>query len=380
MGWREAVHGLLHEGVHNAETAFDTLVARLREKTGRTEPIVIQPYRGFGDLDEVRVSGRVLEDPGIPEASERDTVWQNVVAMYRRFESDEVPGAEVELSVGSSMKRLRTDEEGYFEALIPLPDGLTPRDGWIEVDARLTEGEKPSDTVIRARVPGDDAAFGVISDIDDTILPSGATRLTTLARKTFLHNARTRLPFDGAAAFYRALAQGPNGDGPPVNPFFYVSSSPWNLYDFLEDFFDLNGVPEGPILLRDLGVDAEKFIKEGHSHKLDKIERVLGAFPDLPFVLIGDSGQEDPELYLESVKRHPRRIRAIYIRDVSDRPRDEEVQRLARAAEAHGVDFRRVEDSAEAARHAARVGLIAASAALAIQDPPIQETPSSRPG
>lgn len=368
MGWRDVVQDLVHGGVHDAETAFDGLVARLREKTGRTSPVVIQPYRGFGNVGEVQVRGRVLEDQGIPEASDRDTLWQNVVAMYRRFESDEVPGAEVELCAGPVTMRVRTDDEGYFDARLPLPPSWTAEKGWVEIDARLVDEKAAFQTVIRARIPAVQAAFGVISDIDDTILPTGATRLTTLVRNTLFNNARTRLPFTGAAAFYQALARGPLDEGTAVNPFFYVSSSPWNLYDFLEDFFELNEIPEGPILLRDLGVDSEKFIKEGHDHKLDKIERVLTAFPGLPFILIGDSGQEDPELYTEAVKHHPDRIRTIYIRDVSDEARGEEVDRLAEAAETAGVQFRRVADSAEAAHHAAQVGLITASAAQVVQD------------
>jgi len=367
MRWREALKELAHHGVHNTENVFDGLMARLKERTGRVDPVVIQPYRGFGSAEEVWVGGRVLEDPGLREASDADTTWQNVVAMYRRFESDEVSDAQVELSAGPVTLRVRSDEEGYFQARVPLP----PRHaggGWAEVDARLVQGMSSYRTVIRARVAGEDAAFGVISDIDDTILPSGATRLTELIRNTLFHNARSRLAFAGVAAFYQALVRGPRERGPAANPIFYVSSSPWNLYDFLEDFFELNGVPEGPILLRDLGVDTDKFIKEGHDHKLDKIERVLSAFPELPFVLIGDSGQEDPELYRESVKRHPGQIRTIYIRDVSDEVRDEEVDQLAHAAEAAEVQFRRVADSAEAARHAAQAGLITAGGAEAVQD------------
>lgn len=355
MGWKDAVQELVHRGAHTAEETFDGLVARIRARTGRTDPVVIQPYRGFGTRDELWIKGRVLEDAGIRDATDRDTIWQNVVAMYRRFESDEVPGVDVEITFGETRTRVTTDDEGYFEARL-RPEGAGAAAEWQEVALRLVDGPGPARAVARVRVPRPDAAFGVISDVDDTVLRTGAASLATLVRSTFLHNARTRLPFKGAAALYRALAEGSPGEA--TRPFFYVSSSPWNLYDFLEDFFDLNGIPEGPILLRDLGIDADKLIKGGHDHKLDKIERILGTFPDLPFVLVGDSGQEDPELYTRAVERHPGRIRAIYIRDVSGAERDREVRELIETVAGRDVELRLVADSAEAAEHAAEVGLI----------------------
>ncbi|MEJ2539468.1 MAG: DUF2183 domain-containing protein [Gemmatimonadota bacterium] len=366
MGWREAIRELVHQGAHSAEETFDRLVARVRSRTGRDDPVMIQPYRGFGTREELWLRGRVLEDEGIPEATDRDTLWQNVVAMYRRFESDEVPGARLEVAVGKTRLQVVSDGEGYFDTRIRPTSPPTPVDGWVELDIRLTH---PVDAraVGRVRVPDPDAAFGIISDIDDTILPSGATSLVTLARRTFLHNARTRLPFAGAAAFYRALRAGPTGATDAPNPFFYVSSSPWNLYDFLDDFFDLNGIPEGPILLRDLGIDAEKLIKGGHDHKLDKIEGILGTYPHLPFVLVGDSGQEDPELYAEAVERHPGRVRTIYIRDVTRDARDAEVRELMEGVATRGVDVRLVADSLEAAEHAAETGLIQPAALDAIR-------------
>jgi phosphatidate phosphatase APP1 len=186
-------------------------------------------------------------------------------------------------------------------------------------------------------------------------MKSSATSFWRMARLTFLNNARTRKPFPGVAAFYRALAAGPAQSG--VNPIFYVSSSPWNLYDLIHDFLELNGIPLGPILLRDLGLDKSKFIKGGHEHKLEKIQLILDTIPDLPFLLIGDSGQDDPKLYREAIRRFPGRVRAIYIRDVAATRRTQ-VAQLAAEAHADRVEMLLVKDSYEAAKHAADGGLI----------------------
>ena len=89
-----------------------------------------------------------------------------------------------------------------------------------------------------------------ISDLDDTVIQSRVTSFLQAVRTVMLGNARTRLPFPGVAAFYRALERGGDG-GDEQNPIFYVSSSPWNIHDLIAEFLDVQGIPTGPIRLRD---------------------------------------------------------------------------------------------------------------------------------
>ncbi|MEM7736396.1 MAG: App1 family protein, partial [Deinococcota bacterium] len=144
-----------------------------------------------------------------------------------------------------------------------------------------------------------------------------------------------------------------------ANPIFYVSSSPWNLYDMLTDFFDINDIPAGPLMLRDWGIKPSELLPFGHkTHKLDSITGIMDAYPDLPFVLIGDSGQEDPEIYTTLVSKYPSRIKAIYIRDVSDNARDAEIAKLREEVAKVNCPFLLVKDTLAAANHAAKLGLI----------------------
>ena len=202
-------------------------------------------------------------------------------------------------------------------------------------------------------VPPAAAEFGIISDMDDTVLQTGATSLLSMAKKTLFGNARTRLPFEGVSAFYAALHRG-------TNPLFYVSSSPWNLYDLLVDFLDVNEIPLGPLMLRDWGISETDFFTGSHGeHKLGTIERIFETYPHLPFILIGDSGQEDPEIYHEIVHNHPDRVLCIYIRDVSEAAaRDKEVQKLATELLNDRSELVLVPDTVTAARHAASRGWI----------------------
>ena len=335
------------------------------------DPYTVLPYNGFGNGERAWLSGRVLHDPLPGGPKEDDAWWRNLLAMWGRWESDEVGGAAVACEFAGRRWEATTDEEGYFAFEFDLTGAELPDVFWHEATLRLTELRQCDGSEARATggvlIPPRSASFGVISDMDDTVLRTHATDLWRAAKLTFLNNARTRLPFEGVAAFYTALHHGPDGRGggggegdSQRNPVFYVSSSAWNLYDFLADFLDLQGLPAGPLLLRDLGIDDTKFIKSGHGHKHEKIDRILNAFPALPFVLVGDSGQEDAEIYAAAVRQHGAgRFRAIYIRDVSETAaRDAEVERIAEGVRSLGVPMLRVKDSQEAAEHAAGLGLL----------------------
>ena len=143
-----------------------------------------------------------------------------------------------------------------------------------------------------AFIPSPEAQFGVISDIDDTVLHTEVTNQLRMLYWSLAHNALTRIPIPGAAALYQQLCRIP-GDSAASNPFFYVSSSPWNLYRCSKPFWMPPAFPEGPLLLRDFGLDKTGFTFSQHMHKRDKAADILRTYPRLPFILLGDSGQQD---------------------------------------------------------------------------------------
>lgn len=350
---------------HTIEKGFDRLRFRLKERLGRIGPVQIVPYRGYGGADRFVLQGRVLEASGLDTPTDRSSTWDNLRATYHRFESDEIPDVRVRMRFQGAEQVTRTDDEGYFQ-FGGVPSGtLAPDHTWHEVALELLDEvgsqQEPVQATGEVLMPAVDCAFGVISDLDDTVIQTHATNRLKMFQLTALGNAHTRLPFKGVAAFYQALHQGPAGCG--RNPVFYLSSSPWNLYDLLVDFLELQGLPKGPLLLRDLGLDRQKFIKSGHgTHKLAQIDRLFEMYPDWPFILIGDSGQHDPEIYKQAVERHPDRVLAIYIRDVSTPRRASAVQALAAEGAASGVPMQLVPDSEAAAKHAIAEGFISESA------------------
>jgi phosphatidate phosphatase APP1 len=206
-------------------------------------------------------------------------------------------------------------------------------------------------------IPPEDSEFGIISDIDDTIVRTEATNLLRMLRIVLLTSAHSRMPFDHVDSLYRALKRG--SDGARTNPIFYVSSSPWNFFDLLKEFFRVHDIPKGPLFLRDWDFSPRKVLGMGHQeHKLVRIRHLFDRYPDLPFLLIGDSGQEDPEIYREIALEHPDRVVAVYIRSVTTPARDREVQAFAEEVRAAGVDMLLVREKTEAAEHAVEKGLI----------------------
>jgi phosphatidate phosphatase APP1 len=339
------------------EERFDAFRFWLKQRLGLLDPFEILPYRGHGTTGELFLKGRVLEESGITRAGRDDAAWKNILNMARRFASDEVAGARVRASFEGLKVETTADVEGFFEVRLQLPEPLDGAGGWYRVELELLSPPSPGGGKVRSTahvlVPHA-ARFGVISDLDDTVVHSRATNVLKMAWIVVRNNAHTRLPFEGVAAFYRALQLG--ADRRASNPIFYVSSSPWNIYDMLVDFLNVHGVPPGPLFLKDwsLGV-----LGKHRDYKMGVIRRLLSTYEDLSFVLIGDSGEEDPEIYLQAVREHPGRITAIYIRDVTSVERDIEVRAMAAEARRLGTEMVAVPDTASAAEHAASIGLIA---------------------
>ena len=360
--WSQEILRSLHHLTVVAEEALDQGRRALSARLETNPPAHIAAYCGYADQAGTHLAGRILSRPPGGGPLDDDGVWINLANTWRRWESDEVANAEVTLKFQGHQTTVVSDEEGYYQAKLPRPVGVGGL--WVTATAKVRGDLGEISTTHPVLTPSPDAAFGIISDLDDTVIYTGITSFLLAAKLTFLENAKTRKPLDGVAELYQALQKGTTGHA--VNPIFYVSSSPWNLHDLLWDFIQLNEIPQGPILLRDFGLDPTKFVKEsGHGHKQRKALALLDGYPDLPFVLVGDSGQEDATIYAEICALRPGRVRAIYIRDVDpdhSSKRDALVHAAVEIAEAHGVPMILAPNSKAMSEHASRIGLIPAAA------------------
>jgi phosphatidate phosphatase APP1 len=350
--------------VNDVEDEFDRLKYKLYHRLGGPDKIQILPYRGYGNREVIFLKGRVLEDHNIQPAGENDNIWDNLVNMYRRIESDELPHTRLKARYQNQEVEVTADHEGFFEIYLHPQDPLPEQQSWQKVKLLLTDPRyihKHPQVFAEGEVfvPSSNARFVVVSDVDDTLIKTDAAHLLRMARNIFLGNAKTRLPFPGAAAFYRALHAGHSGQ--ENNPLYFVSSSPWNLYDLLVDFFHIHEIPGGPVLfLRDWGISEHEILPlNNFPHKLDTIRNMLNFYPDLPFILVGDSSQQDPEIYAQLVEEFPERIQAIYIRNVSSKlDRPESIRALAQKVVESGSVLILANDTYALAKHAVEKGWI----------------------
>lgn len=337
-----------------AELVLDRVVWGMRERFGRLGPLQIVTYRGFGTAARALVRGRVVEASALERSLPADSRLRSFRRMLRRFFSRELPHATVRAQLGASAVGGNTDDEGYFDLPVPTPAREPARGDWHSVEVEVTgakvRGLVPIRAVAEILIPGPSASLGIISDIDDTVLQTHVTQKLKMIWVTLSGSAFTRMPFEGTSELYRALVAGASGNS--CNPVFYVSKSPWNLYDFLVDFLDHHRLPRGPLLLRDIGLREAPPV----DHKSAAVRELLETYPELPFVLLGDSGERDPEIYLETAARYPGRVAAIYIRDLGGKNRKDaaggRARTLCERARSHGTEMLWLEHASEALLHA----------------------------
>ena len=350
--------GWLHALALRAEDVLQRSVSQVLLRSGR--PVRVVPFSGTAGQGGTRVSGRVLVQlSGARPPTQASNGWQLLRANLVPFVTVEVPRARVRVDVGGRSRLVDADREGYVTAAFPdllLPPGRHPF-----VLTPVTPGGAPAHGTVHAPDPSADLA--VVSDIDDTVVDSGVAHgLVAMVRTVLLSDATARVPLTGAPELYRRLAQRP--DPEPRRPVFYVSTSPWNLHEMLLEFLAIRRFPLGPLLLTDWGPSRSGLFRIGaQEHKIGLVRRMLEEHPQLSLVLLGDSGQLDPEIYAALAREHPDRICAVYIRRTRHAlpGRLAAVDALAAEVTAAGVPMVAVDDSVQIAAHAAGLGLLDAA-------------------
>ena len=327
-----------------AETFLDRAIGAFRGRTGRTRDPIIVPYSGYQHASGTRVLGRVMEQPGTWSPLETDSRWANMRGIGTLFATHEIAHAPVALRDGPVRAETATDHEGYIDETIPA-DGLPERTAWDTIEASLSDVDSGASEAMPVLRVGRNARFGIVSDIDDTVMQTGAENLARNLWTTFTGNPLTRHVYRHVPALYRGLVE---HGGVPTNPVFYLSSSPWNLYSLIEEVLKRNHVPRGPIFLRDFGLDRDKFIKNTHGqHKVGNAVRLLDQFDGLPFILIGDLGQADAEVYADVARQRPGQVIGVILHQPSDRSHDAKLRHVAEF-EALGIPSLVTRDYADA--------------------------------
>lgn len=267
----------------------------------------ILPYPGYGSPDAIRVLGRVLltrRQPRQTEAEEAQAERQSLRG-WRSFTSVPVGGAEVEVRAGGESFRIQADQGGVLDALV---DVHLPA-GWHQLSLS-TGSSAPAEAPVR--VVDGASTLGVVSDIDDTVMVTALPRPFLAAWNTFVLNEHARSPTPGMAVLMERLAV-----RHPDAPVIYLSTGAWNVAPTLTRFLSRNLYPAGALLLTDWGPSRERWFRSGVEHKRNNLLRLAHEFPGMRWILIGDDGQHDEQIYAEFARTHPERVAAVAIRQLS---------------------------------------------------------------
>ena len=329
----------------------------------KKDPLQVIAFQSYGTDSHFFARGRALEDESID--LEANNFWQLVVNSWKRFDTDEIRNIGLDLKLpNNEILKATTDRKGYFRVEANLNDleMMTNEEGWLSFELSYNDVNIKRKIQNQNRFPGEllipssKVQYGVVSDIDDTILHTGVVSLLKwrLIYNSIFKNAKSRIPLKGSAEFYHKLHRGASGEN--ANPIFYVSHSPWNLYRYLELFLRQNNFPKGPILLRSMSDMLKKKSLNEKPQKQKEILNLIKTYPDLPFILIGDSGEHDPDIYMEIAEAFPDRIIAIYLRSVKHKKKMLRVKGLVENLKTTPMLL--VEESQQAIEHAKKNGFI----------------------
>jgi len=288
--------------IHRAARIEDAF-HRWRERRGRKRGLVttIVPYAGYGAPGWSRVLCRVVLARADGAARQR----ADKVRGWRSFFSIPVSDVEVTVTAGGLEQRIRPNRGGVVDARIETD--LTP--GWHTITIRADDTEPVTAPVF---IVDPATRFGIVSDIDDTVMVTALPRPFLAAWNTFVLDEHARTPVAGMAVLYERLRR-----GHPLSPVIYLSTGAWNVAPTLTRFLDRNLYPAGPLLLTDWGPTHDRWFRSGQEHKRTSLARFAAEFPDMQWLLIGDDGQHDEALYGEFAAAHPENVAAVAIRQLS---------------------------------------------------------------
>ena len=268
-------------------------------RSGRLPAIVAYP--GYGGDGWVRVLARVLlVEPG----GERSAQYENVRG-WRSFTSLSLNDVDVTIAAGDDRHVVTADRGGVLDAIVPIR--LDP--GWRHVTISVA-GSLPVEAPVFIVAP--ETRFGVVSDIDDTVMVTKLPRPLLAAWNAFVLDEHGRAAVPGMAVLYERIAQ-----KHPSSPFIYLSTGAWNAAPALTRFLSRDLYPAGSLLLTDWGPTHDRFFRSGREHKRWQLRRLAREFPHVQWLLVGDDGQHDEELYGEFANAHPTSVRAVAIRELS---------------------------------------------------------------
>lgn len=316
---------------------------------------ILQLYRGYANEQELIVMGHVFKRTYDYDFQKKNL--KNARSIINQFRIKTIENFDIYLKCGEKEIHTKTLDDGYFKFCIPLEKEF--HFGWMEYEVSIkykTEIITSKGSFIRPH----DGNLGIISDIDDTFLISHTKNIFRKIYILLFKNVNDRKVFKDVVPHYQALSSAGRNNKEEQNAFFYISSSEWNLYQFIVKFTKIHQLPRAVILLKDIKRGITDFFMSGrgdHNHKFDKIKHVLEFYPNLKYVLLGDDSQHDPFLYEQICKIFPVTVIAVYIRQTG-KSQKSQVKKIMANLASMDVSVCYFKESKEAIMHSKSIEII----------------------
>lgn len=319
--------------------------------------IRLKIYRGYANGQKIIIFGHLFKKYAPDRFSLDGKRLSHAYSVIRMFTIRTLGNIPLRLRFRGVDMSTTTLQDGYFRFVMPYTMDLEC--GWHEVTVSTeSDGREVSEKgEFLKPCPGQ---FGVVSDIDDTFLISHSNNFLKKIYILLTRNIKKRKIFEGVVQHYRLLSNAGRTKGSGLNAFFYVSSSEWNLYNFIIKFTFLHDLPKAVLELRKIKSGIADFLFTGggsHDHKFYNVKRLIEFYPELKFILLGDDSQKDPEIYFRIQKIFPSHVTAIYIRCTKEKLRPEVVQIMSDIGK-NGVKTCYFHNSSTAINHSRDIGLI----------------------
>lgn len=314
-------------------------------------------YRGYVNDSELVVFGHVFKSWAPDKYRLNRRSIRHAVSIIHMFRIKPISNVEVTLSFKGMEITTKSLDDGYFGFHLPYTEEL--KSGWhtYQVTCRIGAFGIVETSEFLKPYPGE---LGIITDIDDTFLISHSDNFFKKLYVLLLRNIEKRKVYEDVADHYQALSRAGQDGECSANSFFYVSSSEWNLYEFIDSFSKMHNLPKAVMKLKDIKSGITDFLLTGrgnHDHKFQKIKEIILFYPTLQYVLLGDDSQHDPYIYERIVKIFPRNVTAIYIRQTSSQKK-KKVLKVLRNIESMNTSTCYFKNSQKAIEHSQRIKII----------------------
>ncbi len=314
-------------------------------------------YRGYVNNNHLVVFGHVFES-WAPDKYRTDRRGiRHAFSIIHMFRIKPINNIQVTLKFKNIEVTTKTLDDGYFRFDIPFDEEL--ESGWHTYNVICKVGEIGIIETEEVLKPFE-SKVAIISDIDDTFLVSHSNNFFKKLYVMLLKNINKRKIFDDVVDHYRYLSTHGQENDEVSNSFFYVSSSEWNLYGFINDVAEMHQLPKAVIKLKKIKTGISDFLMTGrgnHDHKFEKIKDIIAFYPSLQYVLLGDDSQHDPQIYERITKTFPLSITAVYIRQTGKKPK-EKVNDILSNIESMNVSICYFKNSNKAILHSKELGIV----------------------